>query len=202
MIEHGVLMAVAAPLVAVSRPYGAIMWALPARWRRLFAVRAESHAMRTWLIVSNPVSATVLHGFAIWAWHVPPLYAAALEQPTLHRLQHLSFFLTALLFWWSMFYGARRDRSHALALLCLFVTSLHTGALGLVIGLANRLWIPGQSANAAAWGMTALEDQQLAGLVMWVPMGVVYTVAALFVAARWIGTSSRAGLPPLRPAPA
>jgi len=199
MIEHGVLMAVAAPLIAISRPYGAIMWALPARWRRLGAVPADSYAMRTWLFVSHPLVASVIHGFAIWAWHVPYLYEAALEQPTMHRLQHLSFFLTALLFWWSMFHGARRDRSHALALLCLFITSLHTGALGLVIGLANRLWIPGQSANAAAWGLTPLEDQQLAGLVMWVPMGIVYTVAALFVAARWIGTSNRARPPALRP---
>jgi cytochrome c oxidase assembly factor CtaG len=186
MIEHGVLMVVAAPLVAISRPYGAMMWALPARWRRLGALRADSYAMRLWLILSHPVNATLLHGFAIWAWHLPYLYEAALSRPTVHRLQHLSFFMTALLFWWSMFYGARRERTPALALLCLFVTSLHTGALGLVIGLANRLWIPGQSANAAAWGLTPLEDQQLGGLIMWVPGGASYLVAALALVALWI----------------
>src|SRR5207249_7753312 len=67
----------------------------------------------------------------------------------------------------------------------LFATMLHTGILGILLTLSRQVWYPAQAAFAAEWGLTPLEDQQLAGLVMWVPMGLIYTAAALAIAARW-----------------
>jgi cytochrome c oxidase assembly factor CtaG len=130
---------------------------------------------------------------AIWAWHMPQLYGAALEHVAIHRLQHVCFVATALLFWWSLLYGARRQRGYGVALFCLFATLLHTGALGLALGFSRHLWYPQQASQASDWGLTALEDQQLAGLVMWVPMGLIYTAAALLLASWWITWSGRTG---------
>ena len=68
----------------------------------------------------------------------------------------------------------------------LFFTALHTGLLGVLLALAPRLWYPANAADARLWGLTPLEDQQLAGLVMWVPAGLIYAGAALVLAGVWI----------------
>jgi cytochrome c oxidase assembly factor CtaG len=194
MIEHGILMIVAAPLLALARPMGAIAWSLPSRLRPAFgAFTRRISRSRGWRLVTDPLIAAGLHGLAIWAWHMPALYNAVLENTAMHRLQHLSFLLTGLLFWWSILQARPRERSYGIAIFVLFATMLHTGVLGILLALSRQVWYPQQAAFAAEWGLTPLEDQQLAGLVMWVPMGVIYTAAALAVAARWIADSSRNG---------
>ena len=101
----------------------------------------------------------------------------------LHRLQHLSFFLTAVLFWWSVF---RRSETGAAAW-HVFVTMLHTSVLGALDGTGAASALPAsKQAAAAAWGLTPLEDQQLAGIIMWVPAGTIYAGAALALIALWI----------------
>jgi cytochrome c oxidase assembly factor CtaG len=191
MIEHGILMIVAAPLLALARPMGGIAWGLPARLRPAFGTFTRTiSGSRTWHLLTDPLIAAMLHGFAVWAWHMPPLYNAVLENVVVHRLQHLSFFLTALLFWWALLQARPRERSYGIAVFVLFATMLHTGILGILLTLSRQVWYPQQAAFAAEWGVTPLEDQQLAGLVMWVPMGLIYTAAALAIAARWIAESS------------
>jgi cytochrome c oxidase assembly factor CtaG len=190
MIEHAVVMVVAAPLIALARPVGAMVWAVPRRVRSVLGLAGIRVARsRAWQCVSHPLGAAVVHGIAIWAWHAPALYQAVLDHIWIHRLQHATFFVTALLFWWSLWHGRLRDRGYGLAVFCLFVTSLHTGVLGILLTLSRRLWYPQQVAFAAEFGLTPLEDQQLAGLVMGVPMGLIYTGAALAIAARWIARS-------------
>jgi cytochrome c oxidase assembly factor CtaG len=140
--------------------------------------------------LTDPLVATLLHGAALWAWHMPVLYDLVLTNVVFHRLQHLSFFVTALLFWWSLLHPRNARAGSGLAVFCLFVTALHSGLLGLLLSLSRRPWYPGQGALAESLGLTVLEDQQLAGLVMWVPMGLIYTGVALALAARWIRRSS------------
>ena len=110
----------------------------------------------------------------------------AVTNVAMHRLQHLSFLLSAMLFWWSVF---RRSNS-GLAAWHLFVTMLHTSVLGALMALPPRVLYQAQTATAARWGLSPLEDQQLAGLVMWVPAGTVYAAAALALTAIWIRRSS------------
>jgi cytochrome c oxidase assembly factor CtaG len=192
MVEHEILMVVAAPLLALSRPIGAMLWGLPQPWRRGLGAAAGSPAwQRIWRGLTDPLAATVLHGVAIWAWHVPTLFAAALEDEGMHALQHLSFLVTALLFWWSLL--CRRG-SRGVAVGHLFATALHTGLLGALLVFSTRLWFPDQVGEAARWGLTALEDQQLAGLVMWIPACLAYPIAGLALAGLWIaGAGRRAG---------
>jgi len=194
MIEHELLMVIAAPLLAITRPIGAFLWALPQGWRiRLGAAAQHSLIAAPWRVLRNPLVATVIHGVALWAWHMPILYNSVLTDIAMHRLQHASFFFTALLFWWSLFYGPLRERGYGVAVGCLFFTSLHSAVLGIFLTLARRPWYPQQGQFAALCGLTPLEDQQLAGLVMWVPPGLIYLGFALFFAARWIDRAGHAG---------
>ncbi len=187
MIEHEILMAVSAPLLVVANPVGCLLWGLPRRPRLIVG-----HVMRgpavtaSWRWLSDGGHATVLHGLAIWAWHAPVLFDAAVVNVALHRAQHLSFFLTAVLFWWSVL---RRSEIGAGAW-HVFITMLHTSALGALMTLAPRVLYGAQTATAWQWGLTPLEDQQLAGVIMWIPAGTIYAGAALALLAIWIRQSS------------
>jgi cytochrome c oxidase assembly factor CtaG len=108
---------------------------------------------------------------------------------TLHRLQHLSFFVTAVLFWWSVLWRSNRG----VAAWHLFLTMLHTSILGALMALAPHVLYVAQTRVSQDWGMTPLEDQQLAGVVMWIPAGTIYAGAALALFALWINASSKRG---------
>jgi putative membrane protein len=193
MIEHEILMVVAAPLLAVARPVGAFLWALPQDWRTSLGGAARRGLITApWTAVRNPLVATILHGLALWAWHMPVLYNTVLADVMMHRLQHASFFFSATLFWWSLFYGPLRARGYGIAVGCLFFTNLHSAILGIFLTLARQPWYPQQGEFAVLCGLTPLEDQQLAGLVMWVPPAMIYLGFALYFAARWISESGSA----------
>jgi putative membrane protein len=149
MVQHELLMVIAAPLLVAARPLVALRLPLP-KW------------------LSDPLVAWIAHAAAIWLWHVPGIFEAAAHHEGLHFAQHASFLLTARRFWWTVF--ARPGAGVA----SLFTTMLHTGALGALMALSNRSWYAGY----------ALEDQQLAGLVMWVPAGAAYPLAALLLLGR------------------
>jgi putative membrane protein len=187
MVEHEIVMAVAAPLLILARPAPVFLWAWPNSIRRSIGRAARQGSLRsTWALLTAPVVATLLHGFAIWIWHVPVLFDAAVMHLTLHRLQHLTFLLTALLFWWALLRncGAGAAASH------LFITMTHTSLLGALLTFAPRILYGAQTMNAQLWGLTPLEDQQLAGLIMWVPASTIYAGAALGFAALWICRSA------------
>jgi cytochrome c oxidase assembly factor CtaG len=188
MIEHEIVMAVAAPLLVLARPAGALAWALPPAARRAMGRLGRRPAMRAiWAAPTAPVFATIAHGVAIWAWHIPALFDATVVDVLLHRLQHLSFILTALFFWWALL----RRCSAGSAAMHLFVTMMHTGILGALMALAPRVLYSTQTAQAGIWGLTPMEDQQLAGLVMWIPAGTVYAGAMLAFLASWISRTGQ-----------
>ena len=185
MIEHEIVMAVAAPLLVLARPGGILLWGTP-RALRLATGKATRAAQGAWRWLTRPGIATLLHGLAIWVWHAPQFFDAAIASTTLHRLQHLSFFLTALLFWWSML----RRSGPGVGIWHLFLTMLHTSILGALMTLSPRVLYHLQTAEAPAFGLTPLEDQQLAGVIMWVPTETVYAGAVLMLAAAWLRRST------------
>jgi putative membrane protein len=192
MIEHEILMALAAPLLVVGKPV-AMLWAFPAAMRhRLGGIGRSPLVARSWRWLTNPLVATLLHGAALWIWHAPPLYEAALADPWIHWLQHLSFFVTAILFWRALLQAREGERAYGPAVFYLFVTSLHTGFLGILLAFFRRPIYPTQTSAAPEWGLTPLEDQQLAGLFMWIPAGLVYAGMALILAGLWIARSGSA----------
>lgn len=185
MIQHELLMVVAAPLLVLGRPLALWVWALPGQWRSKAgrAVHERSFA-GVWRVVSSPLAATVLHAAAIWIWHVPRVFELSEASVAAHALQHAVFLFSAVLFWWALLKPARGGRIGA-AVACLFVTMLHTGALGVLLTFSADVWYPSATSHAAHWGLTPLEDQQLGGLVMWVVGGLPYVAAALALASRW-----------------
>ncbi|RWE17537.1 MAG: cytochrome c oxidase assembly protein [Mesorhizobium sp.] len=190
MIEHELLMAVAAPLLIASGPAAPLIWALPMRLRH--TLRSARHIRMLWAIwvfISRPLAATILHGVAIWAWHVPALFEAALQQGLWHYAQHASFFGTGLLFWLALLPRPGGVHACGSAVMHLFFTSLHTGLLGALLVVSPQLWYPENAIGSSFWGLSPLEDQQLAGLVMWIPAGLIYGGAALILASFWIRTS-------------
>ncbi|MGT2466762.1 cytochrome c oxidase assembly protein [Mesorhizobium atlanticum] len=201
MIEHELLMAVAAPLLVASCPGAALMWALPATLRR--GTRSLTHGrtlQAVWVLAARPLSATVLHGIAIWVWHIPALFEAALQQGVLHYAQHASFLGTALLFWWVLLPRSWQQKTYGISVMHLFFTSLHTGLLGVLLLVSPKLWYPENGSGAALWSLSPIEDQQLAGLVMWVPAGLIYGGAALLLAGLWVSNSgTREATHALRP---
>jgi cytochrome c oxidase assembly factor CtaG/cytochrome c2 len=187
MVQHELLIVVAAPLLVLGRPLIPFVWALPLPWRRAVGRWAASGSVRrVWVLVSLPLVAWGLHAAAIWIWHAPALFQATLHSEIVHTAQHLSFLLTALLFWWALLRGTENRPAPVAGVLYLFTTAVHTNLLGALLAFSNRLWYPIYDASTAPWGLSPLEDQQLAGLIMWVPAGVVYLVAALALAASWL----------------
>jgi cytochrome c oxidase assembly factor CtaG len=187
MVEHEIVMAAAAPLLVLARPLAPMLWAFPAKWRQSVARSAKLMAyLLGWDILSQPLIATILHAVAIWVWHIPVAFEAALVHEPLHWLQHLSFLVTALFFWWAMF----QSRRQGAAVMDLFFTAMHTAFLGVLLVMASRPMYPLQSLLSQHYGLDPLADQQLAGLIMWVPAGTVYVAAGLWIAWQWIGRSS------------
>lgn len=184
MVQHELLMVVAAPLFVMSRPLEAWTWAMPASWRQPLAGAGRLRPVAaTWRAITQPLGAWTLHAVALWGWHIPWLFEAALTNEWLHSLQHASFLASALLFWWSVL-GRGVRRPDGVGLASLFTTMLHTGALGALLTFAVHPWYGHYAAGA--FGLTALEDQQLGGLVMWVPGGLAYMAAGLALAAAWL----------------
>jgi putative membrane protein len=188
MVQHELLMAVAAPLLVLGRPLIPWLWALPAGWRRPVGRLASAPPVRSgWQGLTHPGVAWTLHAVAIWGWHLPALFQATLRSETVHALQHASFLGTGLLFWWTVLERRHGRLGWPGAVIALFTTAVHTGLLGALLTFSNRLWYPIYAPATAAWGLTPLEDQQLAGLIMWIPGGLAYLIAALALLASWLG---------------
>lgn len=193
MLQHEALMVVAAPLFVIGRPLGAWAWALPLAGRRALGRLFHRPAWRTpWLVVTGPLAAWIVHALALWLWHLPAWFEAALASEGIHALQHASFLLAALLYWWSVLgLGAQRNRGAAMA--SLFTTMIHTSALGALLALSPVAWYPSYGGGTLAFGLDPLEDQQLGGLVMWIPAGFAYVACGLATAAQWLQRQDRVG---------
>jgi cytochrome c oxidase assembly factor CtaG len=190
MTQHEVLMLIAAPLLVLGRPALPFLWALPLNAARFTGALTKTKPFqRYWRFLTNPFVAWAIHALALWIWHIPVLFEATLTSELVHTLQHLSFLLSALLFWWSLIHGPQGLMGFGAATLYVFTTSLHSGLLGALITFANTAWYPSYSGYTASWGLTPLEDQQLGGLIMWIPAGLVYILAGLVLFAGWLRES-------------
>jgi cytochrome c oxidase assembly factor CtaG len=187
MFEHELLMLAAAPLLVLSEPLAVMLWAFPAAGRRALGSASRSPAVSAcWRMLTEPVAATLIQAAALWIWHAPALFDLALAYPGWHIAQHLSFLVSALLFWSAMLHPRRRTQG--VAALCLFATSVVSGALGALMAFSQSPWYAEYARlGMAPFGLTALEDQQFAGVLMWIPGGTVHAGAALALIAAAIG---------------
>jgi len=196
MVQHELLMIVAAPLLVRGRPLGVWAWSMPRAWLRPFggAMRASAVGV-VWRGLTRPLHAWLLHFASLWLWHVPFLFQAALLHPAVHALQHASFLFPALLFWWAVIGNNAPERNPGAAIAYLFTTMLHTSALGALFAMSEHIWYPVYGLGATLYGLSPLEDQQLGGLIMWVPGGLAYVIAGLMLCASWLRPPAQKSLP-------
>jgi putative membrane protein len=148
-------------------------------------------ASSAWRVLTAPLVAWVLNGLAIWIWHMPALYDAAVGNEAIHTLQHAMFVGTSAFFWWGMLYGRYGRAGYGAAVFYVFLTVVHTGILGAMVTFARTPLYPTYAAPAAANRIDQLVDQQRAGLLMWIPAGLVMTLLGLALFAAWLGESER-----------
>ena len=184
MVQHVIVIAVAPPLIVLGRAEVAFAWAMPRATRRGLVrhtfVRGIARLLHP---LVRPLPATLLHGAAVWIWHAPGLFQAALANSLLHDLEHASFFVTALAFWYGTLLAVRSPTAIMAAMVCMVITLIHGGLLGALITLTPSVLYPIYAGSTGAFGLTSLEDQQLAGLIMWVPASAIYLLACLYLAA-------------------
>jgi cytochrome c oxidase assembly factor CtaG len=176
MAQHQLLMMVAPPLLLLAAPFPVMLWALPPRLRRRAGALVgrpgpvrRALAGLTWMPVAG-----VLYTVTLWGWHHPAAYEAALRYPILHDLEHLTFFGTAVLFWWPIVNPAPRlhrltsGAMYGARIAYLILVTAQNTLLGAVLGLAERVFYPSYAAAprlVADW--SPLEDQVFGGGVMW-----------------------------------
>jgi putative membrane protein len=176
MAQHGVLAGIAPPLLILGRPGVAFAWALKWRWTG-----------RVLHSLSTPLRAAMIFGVTMWVWHAPALFNAAVAVKWVHALQHVCFLIASLMFWQALLDDRHRT---AAAFIAAFFTFMHTGLLGALLTMAPKPLYVAYLGHTELWGLTALQDQQLAGLLMWVPMGLPYLVAGLVLASRFLRLDS------------
>ena len=192
MTQHEILMLVAAPLLVMGRPLLAFLWAVPhaSRPGAARAFRGRS-VLAMWQVLTTPLIVFVVHGLALWIWHVPALFEWALHHDGIHAVQHVSFVVTAALFWWGMVEGRYGRAGYGVGVLYIFLTALHSTVLGALLTVAPTAWYGSYEITALQRRVDAVADQQLAGLVMWVPSGVIFIIVGLALVAAWMGESER-----------
>jgi len=201
MVQHMLLINLVAPLLVFADPGYGGLWAAPrsvrrggARWWR--GQRGLQALMR---MVTSPLMVWMLFALSLWIWHVPRFYQAALTVTWIHQLEHFSFLAAAMLFWWRMLdvpgreplshrrtHGHPRHGAYGVGIAMAFTTMLHSGLLGALLTFSPTPWYPNYVTNTASLGIGALADQQLAGVIMWVPGGLVYLFVTLGLLAKWL----------------
>lgn len=188
MLQHTLILMVAAPSLAIAG-------------MDYYSIRAIRFLNRTkikWLYSfftrimrkQRTLVSFILYASTLYIWHIPKFYNNALSMPYLHDLQHILFFFTSYLFWRAVFspYGAKL--SPTIAITYLFISMLHAMVLGAMMGLSREVWYKPYIESAELLGITPLRDQQIAGLIMWMPAGITFIISCLWSVKRILSYSS------------
>jgi putative membrane protein len=202
MIQHMLIMMVAAPLFVMGAPLHILLWSLPAPFRKHFApLLGWLNGQKSgWYFLWQPIILWAVFALTLWVWHLPNLYQAALAHQRLHDLQHISFFASACLFWRILLDPFHRLKlGRGLGIMYLFATSLHATLLGVYMTLSPKLWYPFYQGRTRGWSISEMEDQQLAGLIMWMPACSIYVLIGALLFYRWLQENSNIAQFPIDP---
>ncbi|MFQ5881751.1 MAG: cytochrome c oxidase assembly protein [Candidatus Methylomirabilales bacterium] len=191
MIQHELLVMIAPLLLLLADPLPVLLWGLPRSLRAEIGHLLTRGALfrrilraGTWMPVS-----WLLHVTTLWVWHYPAMYEASLRSELVHDAQHLSFFLTALLFWWPIANPAPRVHGrmpYGFRIAYVGLAALQNTLLAALITLTERVLYPSYTAAPRLWGLTPLQDQITGGLIMWIPGGMMYVIASLVLVGRML----------------
>jgi cytochrome c oxidase assembly factor CtaG len=190
MVQHILLLAIAPPLLLLGSPLLPIIRGLPKTFVRPLARQRWLRSMVATL--THPVAALGISSLILWAWHVPALYDLALEHPIVHAAEHALFVAGGLLFWWPVVqpWPSRARWPRGAIIPYLLLADVENTLLAAILTFSDRVLYPWYAHTP-----NALQDQVLAGVLMWVAMSLVFLVPAFVLTVRLLS-------PPPRPAPA
>lgn len=198
MVQHLILFVVTPWLLAYARPGLGIWWGIPGGWRSRIGSGVGSSGVVRFLHQAsrNPIVMVTLFTAVLWLWHTPALYNAALRSDFIHAVEHFTFMAGAYMLWsWlvSVQHGATGPGANrqGLAIIIVFVTVMQSGVLGAILTFSRKPLYAMHEDYTQVWGLTLIQDQQIAGLLMWVPMGMTFTLVALLLFRSWLLASER-----------
>ncbi len=176
MLQHLFLTVVGPPLLLLGTPEWLVNQAL-----------SNKIIFRITKVLTYPVVAFVLFNVDFWLWHAPPLYNATLENLTIHIIEHLTFIFFGLCYWWPIFSPSKKLPALPIGgqILYLFLSGMPSVLLGAGLTFTLPLYAP-YIAAPRVWGISAATDQQLGGLIMWVPVSIFYIVIMSILFIRWM----------------
>ncbi|HEX7049990.1 MAG TPA: cytochrome c oxidase assembly protein [Longimicrobiales bacterium] len=176
MVQHMLLMLIMPPLLLVGTP----AWLL----RPLLRPRAM---MRTARFLTHPAAAFLLYNIVFVGWHFPEMYNYALAHHGVHIVQHLMFMVVATIMWWPVTNPVPEltRLNSPLQLLYLFAFGIPMSVVSAFITLSDKVVYPWYAAAPRVFDITAIQDQRLGGLIMWVPGMLIYWAAVTIVFLRW-----------------
>ena len=188
MIQHMITIMVSAPLLWLGEPFPFLLWGLPVSVRPwVGGLFAQGTLIRTGLQALTQPAFVWLSFVAVYGgWHDPLLYNQALLHSWVHDIQHLTFFATAMLFWWLVIdAGPHIQRTPLWGRLVMVVGVIPVNmAVGIVIATATEILYPYYATVPRIWGITALTDQATAGVIMWTSGSEMLVLAIIWLMAR------------------
>jgi putative membrane protein len=198
MVQHLLLIVVAAPLLALASPWNRMWRALPKAWRRaiahpLFRSAALAPVRRVFHLAARPRVIWVVAAVNLWLWHVPTMYDLTLRNHTVHHLEHALFLGLGIAFWACVFdqHPFRSPLGQVERIAFVFGAMAQSFVLAAVLVFANT---PFYAYSLLPWrpgGLSALNDQQVGGGVMWVPGAIPYAIILFWFLFRWLENETR-----------
>lgn len=186
MIQHLLVMMVAAPLLLLGNPLPVMLWGLPRETRHKLAAATLRRGARFRAVLSALTSLPtggLIYVAAVWVWHVPFMYDAAVEHELVHIVEHAMFLGTAILFWWPVLRPAPRlgpPPHPGVQIVYLLAATAQNTALGMVLTIPERPFYPHYIERAATLGIDSISDQAFGGGLMWM-MGHMYLLPILTI---------------------
>jgi cytochrome c oxidase assembly factor CtaG len=208
MVQHILLLTVAPALLLIGNPLLPLLRGLPDLLRRslvapLFRVGRLRRAVHA---LVHPLVALLFSSVVLWGWHLPGLYQLALRVPVVHLVEHASFFAAGILFWYPVVqpWPSRPRWPTGAMIPYLLAADVQNTVLAAVLTFSDRVLYPFYEFHSRATEASALNDQVLAGVIMWVPMSLAYLIPAALLTIRLLSPATREAVrsPALGPRPA
>ncbi len=194
MTQHLLLMMVAPPLIWLGAPATPLLRGLPPAVLKhgLGPFVAWPALQRFGHRLTHPIVCWLSFVVATWVWHVPALYELALRSPAWHQLEHVSFLLTALLFWWPVIrpWPSTPIWPRWAMIPYLLFADIQNTIFSSFFAFSEQLIYPAYAAVPRLWGISVRNDQAAAGAIMWVPGSVAFLIPLGWVVVQWLGAPS------------
>lgn len=195
MGQHLLMQFIGMPLVVLGAPMVPVLRGVPAPLRRALVVPVARARVLRWALrlLTQPIIAWAAFAGVLLGWHTPAAYDAALRNEAVHLAQHMTFAITAFVFWWNVIdpVPLRPNLPYLLRLPYVFAMGVPAFVLGALLTHAEQVWYVAYAGRAVDYGLTPLEDQQIGGLLMWIPTSFVFLAAFLLVLATMVHAEER-----------